>query len=223
MNSKLSILTLVLILGTAMVSGCNSTIIQSSAAEPTVGSVHPAEAPVETVTVVKTEVPTPEPTPTAEPDPSGDDDPVAYDYEGWEAFRSDRFGYTFLVPAGVEVLEGTDGTVNTAGPLVDNERWPCITVSSYESDFYRPPAGTDVVEWVSNSGMINGEIDSGVEIDGRPSAHVAAPASPQAYAVDEYYVIQGDRLFRIAITHCGRQDWGVYDPFLASFTFDDTP
>ena len=214
-------LTVVLILGAAMVSGCNSTIVQSPTATPIVVAVPPTEAPVETV--VETEVPTPEPTPTVEPDPSGDDDPVTYDYKGWEAFHSDRFGYTFLVPAGVEVLEGVDGTVNTAGPLVDNERWPCITVFSCESGFYRPPTGTDVIEWVSNSGMINGEIDGGIEIDGRPSAHVAAPASPQAYAVDEYYVIQGDRLFRIAITHCGREDWRVYDPFLASFTFDDMP
>ncbi|NBD36623.1 MAG: hypothetical protein GVY30_11580 [Chloroflexi bacterium] len=113
-----------------------------------------------------------------------------------------------------------DGTVNLAGPLVDNERWPRITVSSADSDVFRPPAGADVVEWVANSGLATGEVE-GIDIGGQPGAHFSMPAGQGVNAGDEYYVLSGDRLIRIVITHCGPADWELYNAFLASFTFDD--
>lgn len=80
-----------------------------------------------------------------------------------------------------------------------------------------------MVEWVANSGLTAREVERGVEIGGLPSAHVVTEASSRAYAADDYYVIHDNRLIRIAITHCGHEDWEMYDAFLAGFTFDGAP
>jgi hypothetical protein len=220
MNRKLTTLMTVLILGAAPVSGC--TTAQSAAAGPSPGTVSPINAPTATVTESPPpHEPTPQPTSTPKPEPTATEEPVSYDYEGWQPFESQRFGYAFLAPPGVEVMEnGIEGTVNLSGPLVDNERWPCITIFSHDSDFFRPPAGTDVVEWVRDSGLASGEVE-GITISGQPGAHFARPASDGVDAGDEYYVLNGDRLLRIVITHCGPADWELYNAFLASFSFSD--
>ena len=217
MRRELGLLTVLLILGAMLPSGCG---VESHAAEPT--PVPATSAPTEPV--VETEAPTVEPTATPQPDPTATEALPTYDYEGWEPFHSERFGYTFLAPPDVEVLENdTDGTVNLSGPMVNNERRPpCVTIFSHESDFFRPPAGTDVVDWVDDSGLAPGEVESGPEIGGQTSAHFATPAGPGVHAGDEYYVIHGDRLFRIVITHCGSEDWEMVNAFLASFAFEET-
>jgi hypothetical protein len=215
MKSKVWTLFPVLILIAATASGCGPTIVPSP--DPT--AIPPTPAPTEPA--AETEAPTVEPTAPPLPDPPATEIPAAHDYEGWAAFHSERFGYTFLAPPDVEVLENDmDGTVNLSGPLVNNERWPCITIFSHDSDFFRPPAGTDVVEWVRDSGLAPGEVEGGIEIGSKPGAHFATPAGPGVSAGDEYYVIHGDRLLRIVITHCGPEDWEIYNAFLASFTFD---
>jgi len=222
MNRKLITLVAILTLGATLTSGC--VAMQSSAAEPAPVTVAPVDAPPETVaeSPVPTAEPTPEPTPTPEPEPPAIEEPVSYDYEGWISFESARFGYAFLAPPNAEVMENDiDGTVNLSGPLAGNERTPpCITIFSHDSDFFRPPAGTDVVAWVAESPIASGEVESSVEIGGQPSAHLVTPDGPGVNAGDEYYVINGDRLIRIVITHCGHEDWDLYDAFLASFTFD---
>jgi hypothetical protein len=150
-------------------------------------------------------------------------EPFAADaYEGWVGHFNYQFGYGFLYPADLTVLEDQDGNVNISGPLVNNERWPCLFVSSYDSDFYRPPTGTDVREWVTQHVLYYNEI-SEAEIAGLPAARVTTYASPMAYGSDEYYFIKGDRLFRIVIVHCGQEDWGLYNMFLAGFNFPAAP
>lgn len=215
MKSRLGLSTVILILGTTLVSGCG---IRTYGVEPT--RVPPAPPP--TQPVVETETPIAEPSATPQPEPTATEVPLAYDYEEWASFHSERFGYTFLAPSDVEVMENdTDGTVNLSGAVVNNERRPpCITIFSHDSAVFRPPAGTDVVEWVRDSGLTSGEVESGPAIGSQPSAHFATPAGPGVHAGDEYYVIHGDRLLRIVITHCGPVDWEMYNAFLASFTFD---
>ena len=150
-------------------------------------------------------------------------EPFAADaYEGWVGYFNYQFGYGFLYPADLTVLEDQDGNVNISGPLVDNERWPCLAVSSYESDFYRPPAGTDVREWVMSNVFSYDEM-SETEIAGLPTTRITTYESPMAYGYDEYYFIKGDRLYRIIIVHCGQEDWDLYNSFLAGFNFPSAP
>lgn len=91
----------------------------------------------------------------------------------------------------------------------------------YDSGFYHPPAGTDVVQWVINFVLAYDEIDAGAEIAGLPAVHLGTEASSQSYAYDEYYVIKDGQLFRIKFLHVGGQeDWELYNGFLRSFTFE---
>jgi hypothetical protein len=146
---------------------------------------------------------------------------VEYDYEGWETYTSEKFGYTLRYPAECAVMGADpDASVQFVGPVVGDEHWPWFFVDHYDSDFYRPPAGTDVDQWIADSGMPYEEIGPEVKVAGLPTVHTVYKGGPGAYDSDDYYFIRGDQLFRISILHAGgKQDWELYDQFLRSFTF----
>lgn len=142
-------------------------------------------------------------------------------YEGWDTYMSEKFGYTLKYPGDAEVM-GTDldQSVQFVGPIVNDEHWPYFSVDHNDSDFYHPPVGTDVRQWIADSGISDQEMGPEVEIAGLPAVHLIFKGSPQAYAFDEYYFIKGDQLFHIIILHTGgQQDWELYNKFLKSFTF----
>jgi hypothetical protein len=142
-------------------------------------------------------------------------------YEGWKPYLNEKFGYALWYPGECTVM-GTnlDESVTFSGPLVDNEHWPVLTVSHYDSEFYHPPAGTDVSQWVADFGMSYDEMDTGVQIAGLPAVRLIQEAGPGWYGSDEYYFIRGDQLFRISLLHAGGQeDRELYDRFLQSLTF----
>lgn len=137
-------------------------------------------------------------------------------YEGWQAYASAKFGYVLRYP-GESTVMGTnlDDAVQFAG-----QEWPVLSVSHHDSEFYHPPAGTDLQEWISDRVQSYDEIDTDVEIAELPTVHLRTGASPEAYGFDEYYFRRDDQLFRIMILHTGGQeDWDLYDKFLRSFTF----
>jgi hypothetical protein len=140
---------------------------------------------------------------------------------GWKSYTNERFAYTLQYPGDATLLESPQGTgVQISGPLVGNERWPILEVSHYDSGFYHPPAGTDVAQWVTQSVLVYDEIDTGVEIAGLAAVHLRTEATQQSYALDEYYVIKNNQLFRIGILHAGgREDWNLYNEFLQGFRF----
>ena len=141
--------------------------------------------------------------------------------EGWKSYTNEGFGYTLRYPGDATLLESPQETgIQISGPLVGNERWPILEVWHYDSDFYHPPAGTDVEQWVTQFVFAYDDIDTGVEIAGLPAVHLRTDATERSYASDEYYVIKDDQLFRIGILHAaGREDWDLYSKFLQSFTF----
>lgn len=140
--------------------------------------------------------------------------------ESWQSYENGTFAYTLLYPADATLLESPQGTgVQITGPLVDNERWPIMEITHFDSDFYHPPAGTDVAQWVADFILAYDEIDTAAVIAGLPAVHLTTNATEQAYGFDEYYVIKGEQLFRINIIHAaGQEDWNVYNAFLESFT-----
>lgn len=142
--------------------------------------------------------------------------PAAGDeYEGWKPYLNERFGYALMYPSECRVM-GTnlDDAVQFAG-----QEWPVLTVRHYDSDFYHPPAGTDVRQWIADRDMTYDEIDLEAEIAGLPMVHLIHEEGPGWDASDEYYFIRGDQLFSILILHTGgQQDWELYNKFLQSFT-----
>lgn len=148
-------------------------------------------------------------------------EPVTYDYQDWKSYTSAKFGYTFWYPGKCEVVgEDLDELVEIACPEEGGERWPCLSISHYDSAFYRPPAETDLYEWIVESGPSYDEIDPGEEVAGISTVRLRTNATPQAYAFDEYFFVHEGQLFRVTILHCGgREDWDLYDQFLEGIAF----
>jgi hypothetical protein len=95
-----------------------------------------------------------------------------------------------------------------------------IEVTYPDSDFYHPPEGQDLALWIANHLPHYDAIDPEVELGGTPAVRVTTEASPQAYGMDEFYVVNDGQLFRIAFIHAqGQQDWDLYSRFLQGLSF----
>jgi hypothetical protein len=137
--------------------------------------------------------------------------------EGWVPYVNEEFGYALRYPGESQVM-GAD--LNASVQFAGEGGWPVLTVEHRDSGFYRPPADTEVREWVTDFVMSYDEIEAELEIAGLPAVHLTTYETPQSYAFDEYYFIKGDQLFRILLLHTdGRQDWDLYDRFLDSIVF----
>lgn len=136
----------------------------------------------------------------------------------WRVFENKEHAYTVSYPGICNISGDLKNSVDFTGPLEDNEWWPKITINHNNSEFYRPPAGTDVKEWVKKFPAF--ENGSDTTIDGLPTVHFVQSRTPQSYAADYYYFIKDSQLYQIVILHTGdRTDWPVYDKFLNSFSF----
>jgi putative hemolysin len=145
------------------------------------------------------------------------------EYEGWKPYLNAEFGYALWYPGDSRVMGANlNQSVQFSGPLVEGEHWPVLTVAHYDSEFYDPPVGTDVAQWIADHDIPYDEIDSQVEISGLPAVRLRTEAGPGWYASDSYYVIKDEQLFHILILHTGGQeDWNLYDKFLQGLTFLD--
>ncbi|MDX1409452.1 MAG: hypothetical protein R3330_14995, partial [Saprospiraceae bacterium] len=134
---------------------------------------------------------------------------------------NETLGYSLMYPGQADVMGADrDKAVEFVGPIVGDEHWPWFMVQHFDSEFFRPPAGTDVRQWIADSDLPYKDEAQETTIGGLPAVHLRVEASPQAYGMDEYYVIDGDQLFKIAILHAGgQQDWMIYDQFLLSIDF----
>ncbi|NIU62096.1 MAG: hypothetical protein GWN66_13285, partial [Pseudomonas stutzeri] len=72
-----------------------------------------------------------------------------------------ELGYALWYPGDCRVMGANlNESVQFSGPLVEGEHWPVLTVSHYDSDFYRPPGGTDVSQWIANNEIPDDAIDT---------------------------------------------------------------
>ena len=142
-------------------------------------------------------------------------------YAGWETYSNAAFGYTLRYPGDCEVMGGDlDESVQFVGPLLGNEHWPWFFVDHYESDFFHPPAGTDLLQWLVDHNVAYDELAPETQVAGLDAVHLVTEASPQAYGADDYFFAKDGQLFHIQILHAGgQQDWELYDLFLQGFAF----
>jgi hypothetical protein len=149
-------------------------------------------------------------------------DQVEHDYKGWQLYTNETLGYLLMYPGNADVMGANQNeAVEFVGPLVDNEHYPWLSVQHFGSEFFSPPARTDVHQWIADSNIPYEPLEQDVTIGGLPAVRFVFEASPQAYGRDDYYVINGDQLFLISILHTGNlQDWGLYEKFLQSITFE---
>lgn len=144
-----------------------------------------------------------------------------YDLSGWQLYNNETFGYSFRYPPSSTVRE-TEGEIGPAiySSSVGGESWPIFSVNHYDSDFYRPPAGTEVRQWVLDYGIPHDVIGADITIGGSNAVHLITEASSGSYGFEEYYFIKGEQLFRILIWPSdGNQEWQISEQFLAGFSF----
>jgi hypothetical protein len=142
-----------------------------------------------------------------------------YSYEGWESYTSEKFGYNVKYPGDASVM---GANLDEMVQFVGSGHWPILTVEHVDSDFFHPPAGTDVRQWVLDLYTAYDSIGPEMTIAGLPTVHLVYESGPGWEASDEYFFIRDEQLFRILILHSdGRQDWNLYNKFLHSITFDD--
>jgi hypothetical protein len=144
-----------------------------------------------------------------------------YNYAGWNSYTNEALGYSLMYPGDTEVQGANrDEMVEFVGPIINADHWPWFFVEHFDSDFFSPPLGTDVKQWLADSNIPYEPTDQELTIGGLPAVRYLFEASPQAYARDDYYVIKDDQLFLISILHAdGLQDWALYEQFLASIAF----
>jgi len=148
-------------------------------------------------------------------------DSADYDYTGWQTYSNDELGYSLMYPGSAEVMGGNlDEAVEFVGPIGEVDHWPWFLIHHFDSEFFNPPSGTDVQQWIADSNIPYEPVDQDVTIGGLPAVRFSFGGSPMAYASDEYYIIYGDQLLRITILHTElAQDWYLYDQFLNSIAF----
>jgi hypothetical protein len=141
-------------------------------------------------------------------------------YEDWKPYTSAEFGYALWYPGECTVMGDLNESVTFSGPLVGNDYWPILTVSHYDSDFYHPPAGVDLVLWITDHVLSYDAIDIEIEIAGLPAVHLRHEGGQGGRGSDDYYFIRGEQLFKITILDAGElEDWELYDKFLQGITF----
>ena len=145
---------------------------------------------------------------------SGYTEPPETDDDEWKVYFGKKFGYMFRYPRNCAVVsKNLDEALQVSTATTTGEGWPCLTVTHYDSDFYHPPAGTDLKQWILDWERHHDEMETEIEIAGSPAVHLITRAAPGAYAYDEYYFVKGEQLFCILIVHCGNGDWELYDAF----------
>jgi putative hemolysin len=149
--------------------------------------------------------------------------PAPAGYEGWKPYVNAEFGYALWYPGDCQVMGGNlNEAVSFSGPPVEGGQFPLLQVMHYDSDFYSPPAGTDVIQWIADSEMPYDAIDTELRIAGLPAVRLSYEAGPGWGASDAYYFIKDGQIFQIMILHTGGQEgWELYDKFLTGFTFLD--
>jgi putative hemolysin len=144
--------------------------------------------------------------------------------DGWKIYRNETLGYRFDYPADASVTSEDDPlkTVTITGPLVGDEYWPIIFVNHPgDREDYRPPEGADLAQWLTDHNLLPDQRQPDTQIAGTTAIHTRFARSLQSYASDSYYLARSGQLYTIVILHTGdREDWTLYDRFLASFQFD---
>jgi inhibitor of cysteine peptidase len=97
-----------------------------------------------------------------------------------------------------------------------------VVFHSIYVDYYSPPAGTDLVNWVKENYSYYEDIpdEINMEIDGIPALRVYTPKSPMAWSQEDIYFIRNDKVFQINMLDVDNKDnKELYTKMLFTFRF----
>jgi len=142
----------------------------------------------------------------------------------WQVYRSLKPVYHFSYPPDT-VIRLNDEPLKSISicPANPGDDWPSITISHpMDNPDFHPAVGTDLPAWLSDHYLLADSRLEDIKIAGETAIHLRHERSPQSFAYDRYYFSHDSQLFMITIGHTSdREDWVMYDKFLASFSFDN--
>jgi len=100
-----------------------------------------------------------------------------------------------------------------------------LSISHYDTPVYHPVPGTELGGWLhENFSEIFENIPDApnMEIDGTPAVRIYSPQSPMAPSFEEIYYLQNDELFRINMLDVDHKDnRELYEQMLARFSLEE--
>ena len=91
-------------------------------------------------------------------------------------------------------------------------------------DYYSPPAGTDLVEWVKENFSYYDDIpdELNTAIGGIPALKVYTPKSPMAWSQEDIYFIKDGKVFKISMLDVDNENnRALYDKILFTFKISE--
>ncbi len=167
-------------------------------------------------------------------------DDTAIDTTDWVTYTNTKYGFSFKHPASYTTAGcPTKPCGEYIGELIDGDQtamqgdisvvgWPNINVMHLSSDFYNPPADTDLRTWILSAYSHYGDyisLSPNYYIDTAGGSTLLAfdftvPASPQSYSQRYiYFVDNDDKLFEISMYDYQSVSSSFYDAWLSSFIY----
>jgi len=175
---------------------------------------------------------------------------MEYVTEDWEVYTNEEHGYSLKYPTDCffgplqgyckqsppeersqECLcyfnaeDSNDVSLGTyTGTKSDLTGASFIVFHSIHVDFYTPPAGTDLIQWIKENfphyENIPDEIN--MEIDGVPAVSVYTPFSGMAYSQEDIFFIKDDKVFKISMLDVDDEgNRALYDKILFTFKISE--
>ncbi len=173
---------------------------------------------------------------------------MEYTTEDWPVYENEKYGYSLKYPT--DCLYGPlpgyckqsppeerpqecrcyfnaenpdEVSLGTFTGPKDNLTGASFSVSHYSTDFYNPPAGTDLIAWLKEKASyqdIPDEINT--EIGGLSAVRVYTPQSPMAWSQENIYFIRNDKLFNIYMINVDNEyNRTLYDQILFTFSISE--
>ena len=100
-----------------------------------------------------------------------------------------------------------------------------FSVSHHDSPVFNPPQGTELMSWIKEkySDMFEDIPDEpNMDINGIPAVRILSPQSPMAPSYVDIYYLQNDILFRINMLDVNNEvNKELYEQMLSTFSFEE--
>ncbi len=168
------------------------------------------------------------------------DELVEVDTSDWVTYTNDKYGFSFkhpptyttegcpTKPCGEFIGEETEGDMTIMQGDISEVGWPNTAIMHLSSDYYNPPEGTDLREWIVDSFSyyddylsLSSNYTVATSAGGSYSGYdYAVPSSPQSYSQRYINFVNDDNeMFVIQMYDYESYSSPFYDAWLETFIY----